>query len=193
MIRKLNNLDALKSAELHLEGMPDDFLPSFGIRFLQLLHKQLLSDNRMIALGFEKQNQLIGILLATVDTTKTMRRVYLRAFIRLLPWIILKTVTQPHTLKYLWQILVYSRNYPGLPKAEILVLSVARYFRHRGIGNTLMQALNKEFRQRGTRRFKVSTRTNNASANAFYKKTGGVYIKEFSIFGRSWNIYVFEL
>ena len=77
MIKKLTAKEAKQSALLHKQGMPNDFLPSFGISFLTLLHQELINNPRVIALGAYNHKGLIGVLIATTNTSNTMREIFL--------------------------------------------------------------------------------------------------------------------
>jgi [ribosomal protein S18]-alanine N-acetyltransferase len=57
-------------------------------------------------------------------------------------------------------------------EAEILNLAVARHFRSRGEGGTLLRAAVEQFRSRGVKRVFLEVRESNAAGIVFYRKHG---------------------
>ena len=57
MIKTLTSKDLPISAKIHFEGMSNDFLPRFGIKFLEILHKQLIIQPEVICLGNYEKNK----------------------------------------------------------------------------------------------------------------------------------------
>ena len=193
MIRHLSANDSLMTALLHEEGMPDDFLPRFGSSFLKILHQAFFTNACVVGLGYEDRGELKGIIIATTSTKSAFKQVYRSSFLKLLPHVIRKVFISPKTLQFLIETLRYSNNYKNAPQAEILVLTVEKSTRHKGIATLLMKALKKEFKKRSLTSFKVSTRSTNTAANQFYKKSGGIYQYNFLIYDRTWNVFYYQI
>lgn len=192
MISLLTNKDIDKSAYLHYEGMPNDFLPSFGKKFLNELHRYLLEDKRIIALKHENP-KLNGVLIATIDSGSTLSHTMRSGLFVFLPYIIAKIITQPKTLKFIFETVFYKNKYKDNILAEVLVLSVSQDARKQGIGKKLVHKLKQVLREREIQKFRVSTLVSNSAANSFYQKTGGKLVYKIKIYDRIWNVYHYTL
>lgn len=194
MIRYLLSHHASDSAKLHQNGMPDDFLASFGETFMFLLHKQLIRCPSVIALGNFDRNILTGIIFGSVNIKKTFLEFISINSILFLPFILKKIVLKPRILIRVFQAILYPHlNKPENTHAEILILSVSDKQRHKGIGTLLVNNLKQQYKSKGINQFKVSTKKDNYAANKFYKKAGGYYVSEKLIFDTVWNNYLFKI
>ncbi|RJR30260.1 GNAT family N-acetyltransferase [Candidatus Microgenomates bacterium] len=191
MIKTLTAKDAQQSALLHKQGMPNDFLPSFGILFLTLLHQELISNPRVIALGEFNQDRLIGILIATTNTSNTMRQIYLKNAFKFIFFVLKSLMQAPKKMSYLFQTLWYHN--PTNINAEILILTIDKKHRGKGIGSKLFRKLTQEYRARNISIASVGTRKDNVIANAFYQKMGGSLESTYNIYDRVWNVYQYRL
>lgn len=193
MIKKLEVQNAYESARMHLEGMPHDFLPGFGLGFLVTLHKQLIKSNHMICLGYFEGNKLEGVIFCSLKTSDVLSRVFIEGFWYFIPPIISKLFISPKTLKYLFQTLMYGNRSKDSVLAELLIVAVDKNRRHAGIGSALINQTKKLLNKRNIVDFKVGTLSTNMVANNFYKKNGGKFTHSFSIYDRIWNVYQFSL
>lgn len=185
---------ALQSAKLHLEGMPNDFLPQFGIDFLTILHQTMITSNKVLSFGyFTKNKELVGIIFATINRKEFMHRTIMRSGRFLLPLVLKKVLTKPILILNILETLSYGSKIANRPKAEVIVLSITKAQRNLGIGSKLILHLKKQFIKKGIRTFDVGTTSTNITANNFYKKHGGQYIKSFPIYGRKWHLYQYYL
>lgn len=194
MIKPLETIDTASSAQIHFEGMRNDFLPSFGINFLKVLHLQFIKSPSIIALGyFQNQSELKGIIFGTTDTHETMKKALLRCSFKLLPYVIPRLLKEPRLIHKLWETVKYGRDFPSLIKAELLILAVDKTSHRQGIGSKLISALKEEFKSQHIANFRVATLSSNKAANAFYKQLGGNILGSFSIYGRKWLVYGYYL
>lgn len=192
MIQLITIKDSHQAAAIHIEGMPDDFLAKFGIRFLEIMHEILLSSSSVIALGAIENNQLVGIIYGTTNTAKVFLEILYKGFFRLLPIVVFKFVTKPNILNNIFQAILYP-NKKNEIKSELLILSISKQYRHKGLGTKLIQELIYKFQTNKIKIFKVSTKKSNLIANKFYKKNGGNYQGKIYIFNTIWNLYYFYI
>lgn len=188
MIKHLNINDCYQSAALHATGMPEDFLASFGRQFLVELHKGLISHPSVIALGEFQNHRLLGIMIATTDTRKLLRQLFLTRFPIFVFPVLLNLIKRPINIKYIWETFFYGQVLSQIP-AEILVLSIDAAYHQQGFATKLMLGLKAEFKKRDILQFKVATRSTNTPANKFYRKMGGQFQHQFHIYGQIWNLY----
>lgn len=193
MIRRINSADISRSARIHFEGMSHDFLPGFGINFLKVLHSQLIKSPHVIALGHFQHENLQGIIFGTTDTQVAMKKALFKGSFKLLPYVVPRLLKEPRLLIKLWETFQYGLKFPSPIKAELLILAVDKSYRRHGIGSKLISALNTEFKTQSILTFKVATLSTNWAANAFYKKLGGRSLGAFSIYGRKWQVYGYNV
>lgn len=193
MIKNLKPLDVAEAARIHLEGMPDDFLPSFGIQFLTCLYTSIIKSKSAISLGYYKNDQLVAVIIGTTNTPVFMNGILRESWIKLLPFVIKSLIIKPFIIKSLIQTFFYGQNDSNNIPAELIVLSVDKNNRRRGIGKKLVSKLREEYIHRGIKRYKVGTLSNNIIANKFYKKVGGKYVYSFTIYNRIWNVYEYHI
>jgi GNAT superfamily N-acetyltransferase len=193
MIRKLILKDATSAAQIHMGGMPDDFLPSFGLSFMTKLHRLLIENNKSIALGYFEKNELTGIVYGATNTQVLMYEVFKKGFLHFTLDILRKIISDPYAIKFLWQTLRYGKTNPEDSCAELIIISVAQNVRHKGIGGKLMNKLKQAFKERHITQFKVGTLETNKIANMFYKKYGGKFKYSFRIYDRQWQVYRYTI
>ncbi|HCS79095.1 TPA: hypothetical protein DIV55_05145 [Patescibacteria group bacterium] len=193
MITRLNGDDMESSAYLHMQGMPDDFLPSFGNQFLRLIHEGMIQSPYSIPLGLFKNGELKGVIVGATNTQKLLSGIYLKLFLKLIPLVVYKIISQPTHLLFLWQTLVYSSRKPSNIPAELLVLTVDTKVRRKGYGTQLLKALKKEYRNAGIGNFIVGAAHKHKAANQFYQKTGGVWKKDFVMYDHIWSLYEYSI
>ena len=193
IIKPLTLQDADSSAKLHQEGMPKDFLPSFGFEFLKKLHQAIIINPEVISLGCFDKNQLIGILIGSRHTRNLFRQIFRHYKFKLLPHVLTQTFRHPLILKKFLQTFIYGVATPRTIPAEIIILSISENYRRRGIANKLFKSLIDKYKELKVSVFIVGTTVENEPANNFYVKVGGQYIKKFDIYNRTWNIYVFNI
>ena len=192
-IKPLTLKDASISAKLHLEGMPKDFLPSFGMKFLKILHEAIIDSSDVISHGYFKYNILVGILFASKNTRNIFLQILSTRLFKLLPFIIIRTLLFPATSIKLLQTIAYGLATPRTIPAEILILSVDHKFKRQGIASKLFTKLTQVYTQKQIKKFLVGTTSGNKEANAFYLKMGGKFIKNLKIYNRIWNMYSFDI
>ena len=194
MIKKLTIGDVNKAVFLHQEGMPNDFLASFGTYFLNRIHYNLIKSKTVITLGnFEKEN-LNGIIYGSFNTSATYSEILRTGFFSLAPIIIVKFILKPKMFISIIQAILYPNQHSKSDiKAELLILSISKVNRHAGIGSKLINQLKENFKNNHVYKFKVSTKESNLAANNFYIKNKGQYQKKISIFNTVWNLYYFYI
>ncbi len=192
MIKQLNVYDCKESARIHMESMPNDFLPGFGIDFLVILHKHFIYSSRSISLGYFQRNNLQGVIICSIKTKELYYEVFQKSIKDFIPLILRKFIKTPHILKYLLQTLSYGFNSKDNITSELLVVAVDKDHRNKGIGSKLLTRIKHELKKRKITAFKVGTLSTNKIANAFYRKMKGKYIRNISIYNRTWNIYEFN-
>ncbi len=191
MIKKLSSIHATSASHIHFKMLPNDFLASFGITFMELLYGALLSLPPIIALGFFQRKKLVGIIITTTDTKEVFGSVIKKNLLKFSPLILKSILKNPLIILRLIETLLYTQKKSGV-SAEILVLAVDSSIQRNGIGSKLFHTAKKSLRDKKVTRFSVGTHANNKASNAFYKKHGGLFIFSFRQYDTIWNNYSFS-
>lgn len=190
-IRELIPADAHATAKLHFEGLTEDFLPGFGKSFLHILHRTLIVSPYSLAYGAFSRNKLLGFVIGTPDTTSMMKWALRASALQLLPYIVIRAVLSPRTIKYIFQTLLYGRDQTGI-SAELIIIVVDQSQRRKGVGTQLLHALSRKFKRVNVNNFKVGTLAQHRSSNRFYQKVGGRIFHAYRIYDKAWNVYKFS-
>ena len=193
MITRLQSSHVQSSAHLHEQGMPDDFLPSFGNTFLIRVHEGMIQSPYSISLGLFERGELKGIIVGATNTQKLLTNIYSRLFFKLIPLVLAKIISRPSQIIFLWQTFLYGSRKPSKIPAELLVLAVDSKSRRKGYATQLLKALKKEYRRVGIKQFIVCASHKHKAANRFYVKTGGIWKEDFIMYSRLWSLYEYSV
>jgi len=176
IIRKIERYDIAAAVSLH-----ECTISSAGARMGSPYLRQLYStffDHPTIHLifGAFKNNQLVGIVSATNDFTKTSN-LFNKRFLKLLPTIFSGLIRNRYSLIELFahaKVDSQIKQMVNNSTSYILCLAVDSKIQRQGIATRLIQQVKKKCK---TKTIMVDTQINNISAQTFYKKFGFVPIK----------------
>lgn len=191
MIRSLTTDDTQQIAQLHARGLADDFLPQFGVRFLQVLHTKLLHLPQVIGYGYFENDILVGFIIGTTNTSISISQALRHGLLQLAPLIVGRLITHPHIIKNIWQSTRYGQQ-QSHPKAELLIIVITPHFQRKGIGKKLVSQLRNAFRRQNIKMFRVGTTSDNQISNAFYIRLGGHLEQTKNLNGKRWNLYLLK-
>lgn len=191
MIVKLTSQHANQVAKLHKESLPDEFLSSLGKKFLTVLYSILLRQKSIVAYGYLIEDKLIGFIIGTTNKQQAFRQVIGSSQgLKLVPYLVFNLFKKPAIVFYFAETLFYSKVHLTQTNSELLAICVAKQYRRQGIGKKLVGKLQYALNQRGQRLFAVSTTSK--VADSFYQKLGGRMSKQFTMFGKKWNMYLLK-
>src|SRR5262245_52015932 len=163
--------DAGSIAKLHMDRLPQGFLPTLGFPALKRLYGHLVKSNRAFVLVADDSRGVVGFVAVADDT----RRVY-RDFLRH-DAVFAAVVAAPAALRAprrVWETVRYGgrADHQGLPAAEILAIAVSERARGAGVASRLVDAALQELRRREIDTVRVVTATENARARRIYQRAG---------------------
>ena len=188
MITHLTASHASETAHIHFAELSTEFLPSFGVQFLTILHRQILSSQNTTTVGYLENKHLLGFAIATTETQKIVQETIVRNFWRLAPFVLKRILFYPIILKYIFHTLSYGKS-QRFAQAELLIIAVSHTRHQRGIGSQLIKALCTELEKKRIKSLSIATVATNSISNAFYKHLGAKKIEEFRLYNKNWNIY----
>jgi len=189
-VQPLTKRHARAVAKLHRAGIRTGFLSSLGPMFLRQLYAAIPSCPGGFGNVWQEPNgRVLGFIACAESTGKLYKQAMLRRGV-LMSLALIRFLVRPSVIRKIWQTLRYPGEVgPELPAAEVLSIVVSPEARGKGVGKALMQAANEEFARRGIARFKVAVWTENAPANAFYRKCGFDLVATREHHGLGMNLY----
>lgn len=193
MIRKMRSSDILTVVDIHITALPDDFLPSLGKEFLNFFYSLNLESSGVINLVFTDGENVKGFILGCTDSRKFFINTIKKNWLKLALLIGKRLIKNPSLIFKIIETFLYPKKEGEGPKPELLIVAVLPDFQEKGIGSQLVKSLEKEFKKKGIKKYKVSTLKQYRQANAFYRKLGFKFKSRFWLYNKAWNIYVKKL
>lgn len=182
--------DAAQLARLHVECLPESFLPSLGQRFMQLMYEAIATDEQGAIVVADQGSRVVGFVSAVSSVPEFYRRFYrthgLKAFAYALP----RLVRWP-VLKRAFETARYPARTPQIPEAEILSVALDPEYRGRGTGRAMVQEALRELQRRGVMEAKVVAQIDLTAANQLYRSMGFQLIDQIDVHdGQKSNVWV---
>lgn len=200
MINKAIKEDSAALAKLHHQTISEGFLSLLGISFLKSLYSFLIKNE--LVLVFKKENNLIGFVSCSLNTTGIMKRFLFSSPLSVFELMFI-LIRKPNIINSLIETLSapsksrYIRNEnleTTLPDAELLSISVNHRFQTDGIGTKLLLELETNLKKKDIFKYKVVAGEELVGANKFYLKNGFVLATKIKIHGNKFsNVYIKEL
>lgn len=194
MIRALRPADVADIATIHADSLPGDLLALLGARFLGRLYLAMIGSG--LAFGFvaELNERVDGFVIGTTQTSGMFRSVLRAAAPGLLIAALPRLLSRPTLAWKIAQAFVYPSRVPGVAEeAELLVIAVRSERRGERVGVALVEALNREFVGRRIASYKLTVYEANERAARFYERLQFDRRGSFTLFGRPWRLYTYDL
>jgi ribosomal protein S18 acetylase RimI-like enzyme len=169
-------------ARLHLENLRTSFRGRPGIKLLMCYYDTLTNTEGACGYVAEKDKDVAGYICGVWDSEKVKAALLKRHRIKLLFWGALQVLIYPPVLLRLARRLTNSintsENDDMLSHAgyELRPIVVAPNYRGTAVARQLVQKLIQDAAGRGFGQLFLYTETDNAAANAFYRKAGFIHV-----------------
>jgi ribosomal protein S18 acetylase RimI-like enzyme len=194
MIAPMRREHAARVAELHCLALAGDFLPSLGAGFLTEFYRAVLDLNAGFGFVAIENNQPVGFVLGSVDTSVLFKRVLAGRALPLGLRVLTALARNPMLIGKVLETFLYPSKEGEVPeKAELVVIGFDPAYRRRGLGRQLVNALNEAFCAQGVSSYKVTVLQSNPGANNFYRALGFQPRIEFTLYQKKWNLYTYSL
>lgn len=174
-------------ALLHKEYIPEGFLSSLGISFLEKLYRTILSSKESFCYVAKSKDEVIGFVCAT----RSVRNLYL-AFVLKYWWLGFTLIS-----KFSWKFLE-TLLYPAKGKVdsdiEILSVVVSKEFQGKEVAKLLYQELFNELARGNTEKVSITVGEGLEASNKFQKKMGGEMVGKVQVHkNKPSYIYIFYI
>lgn len=189
-IQPLQQADLPQVAQLHVQSLPGDFLPSLGARFLEVLYTGMLELD--LAWGFVARDdgQLHGFVIGTADNQRLFGRLIRARTLGLTAQVMQALLRKPRLIMPTLETFLYPSKEGGSEvAAELLVLAVVGERRGMRIGEQLLRELEQSFVKRGQSAYKLTVLERNTRAQRFYERCGLLRSGSFSLYRKDWVLY----
>jgi ribosomal protein S18 acetylase RimI-like enzyme len=181
-------------AEIHAQALAGDFLPSLGVKFLDIFYQAALANSLVIGIVALCGDKPIGFVLGSSDMAILFQKVVRGAPLQLARAALPAVVRKPGLLLKVAESFLYPGREEALDvKAELVVIAVEPEYRRQGLGQDLVEALNVKFKERNIQSYKVTVLQSNPGANRFYTRLGFQPIGKFKLYHQFWNLYIYSL
>ena len=196
-IHPMQPSDAKAVAKIHSDGIPQGFLSKLGLGFRATMYNGIATaPTSGVWVAVNEFHEVIGFISGTLHVGRCYRSVLLRKSI---PMGIhaLPSLLAPKTWRHAFETLTYPNHKtertdnPDLePSAELLSMAVTPKARGTGAAKRLCQVLEENLLDFGINGpYRVVTMAADPRSNAFYRKVGFQFIREFSHHGIAMNLY----
>lgn len=183
--------DAPAITNIHKTEISGGFLSSLSPAFLKRFYIALIESKSSFCVVAKENGQVVGFVAGTVNLNAFYKyflsHYFFQSFFILLPKIF-------SSLKKILEALWYPKKEQSFPKAELLVIAIAKEFQGRGLGVLMLAPFVAEMKKRIVGIFKVVVGEELKTAIHFYEKNGFTFLKNTVIHqGKSSRIYVYNI
>ena len=180
--------DIAAVARIHFEALPQDFLPSLGLDFLERVHypaafASAYGTNLVAAV----ESDPVGFVTIAHDAAEFSRDLMRRAVWHIARYAIRAAWRDPRHLRMsaevLWSVL---NGRPDPVRGEIFLIAVDRRWRGRGIGPALVRASLQYLEKHHVDRCRTKTLAANSGVIGMYEHMGWSVRDRFTLIGREY-------
>lgn len=187
MIKTLTLKHISEIAKVHAEALKNDFLPTLGTDFLELIYMGVIKKKDAFGFIEEKKGKIVGFIIGTKDIKRFFSTALKSNFFKLIYLMLIKVLNKPPIIKNILETLLYTKKEKG-PKAELVVIAVVNKWQGKGIGKKLIESLEGKFKKDRVNKYKLTVHADKRAIN-FYKKLRYLKLSEFNLYGKQWYIY----
>ena len=184
MIKKPNKDEIEEIVNLHLESLREGALYHLGKTVLKIFYEEIFNDDDSFILVYESNQKIVGVAASTKDVGNLFDKIKKKHFLIIALNILRKSLTNPKLLFKLLQ------KYPSGIQSELLFLFVDSSQRGKGIGEKLVDATSKKFKNIGVNKYKITILSSNIRGKKFYEGLGFKKTGTYSSLREKRDIYI---
>lgn len=187
-IRTVKAQDLSHVAAIHFRALPDDFLPSLGLDFMEKVYYPAAAKSTNAAtLVARNEDQILGFVTVAWDSPRFTRDVigerYLQIGWHALRALFFRPVVFLRSFEVMWSALFSS---PDPVQAEIVFIAVSPEFQRQGIGRQLVSAAVQSLREHHETVCRTKTLASNGGVIKMYEAMGWRVRNTFRLIGRDY-------
>ncbi len=188
-VRNLNPQELNQVINLHLKVIQESTLNKLGRKFLGIVYKEFLKNQRNVFLTITDNKEIIGFAAATDDIRKLYKDIIHNNFLNLALEVVKSSISHP---KLVLQVMgwLLGHKQPNSYPAELHFIGVSENYQGQGLGTSLMKKLGQEFKSVSIRQYRVGTWASNERSNQFYMKLGFKLLYSEMNLGERFNYYL---
>jgi ribosomal protein S18 acetylase RimI-like enzyme len=173
---------------MHFQALPDDFLPSLGLDFLEsVYYPAAFSSPFGVNLVAIDASRPVGFVTVAHDTRGFSRDVLRRKLFAIVRYALMAAWRDPRHLaasfEVLWSVL---RSGPDPVNGEIVLIAVDRAARGAGVGRALVRASLTYLAEHHVSQCRTKTLAGNTGVISMYEGLGWHVRDRFSLIGRDY-------
>ena len=195
VVRPATVAEAHDLARIHFEALPEDFLPSLGLDFLERVHYPATFTSAYGAnLVAVSGGRPVGFVTIAHDAGLFSRDIMRRAVTSIARYALRAAARNPRHLRKTAEVAWSALNGTTDPvKGEIFLIAVDRECRGRGVGQALVREAMAYLARHGVDRCRTKTLAGNAGVIGMYDHLGWSVRDRFSLIGRDYVTIVSPL
>lgn len=187
MIKPLELKHIPQVAKIHVRVLKQDFLPSLGTDFLEILYSGVIKNNEAFGFVAEEKNKVIGFVIGTKNMDRFFKTALTANLLKLVYLMAIKLLSRPALIKKTLETFLYTKKDKG-PKSELVVIAVLDKWQGKGIGKKLVKSLETFLKKIKISKYKVTVYADKKAVK-FYSKLNYSKLAEFNLYGKPWYIY----
>jgi ribosomal protein S18 acetylase RimI-like enzyme len=193
-------------ASLHVDSIHGGIMEALGSNFLTLLYQQLSKRNEVLMYAARRDHKTIGFVAGSVNVMRSVKNIGVIGFAKLAlagcgnawrPSLLRKTLQTAGYFFRRTDVAVAdaaAEEASDPARSELLAIAVAEAARGQGVGKSLVNALERELRNRGgPKGYFVSANQDEIGSNAFYRAAGFTLVGQKRHHDLTLNVYKKEL
>ena len=144
MIKSIELKNIPEIANIHALALKQDFLPSLGVDFLEVIYSGVFKKGEAFGFVAEDKGVIVGFVVGTKNMDKFFKTALISDPAKLAYLLSLKIFQRPLLIKKILETFLYTKKDKG-PKAELVVIAILSKWQSKGIGRKLVRSLENYF------------------------------------------------
>lgn len=173
--------------DLHVNAVPDDYMPRLGAEFLKKTFYNNAINSRYASIAICRDGkQIAGYIFYTYDGNKFYREMLANNFGFISIYFFKQLFLNPRiiydTLRIFGHLLFSAQT-----GSEIMMIVVSGKYRGQKIGDKLVQVMFDDLKSKKVKTCTLRVLKDNVSAIRLYEKTGWEFLSEITFLNRKWH------
>ena len=187
-IRLATSFDVLELAQLHSKSLPDDYLPSLGLNFLQEeYYPAALQSFHAATYAACVEGRVVGFVTVAHDSAAFTQDVVRNRSGAMVKYALAAMLRNPthifQSFQVFWAAIIAK---PDPIPGEIVFIAVDENYRNYGIGKQLVQKALGYLRQHYVKQCRTKTLAQNKNVIGMYEKLGWAVHNRFRLIGKEY-------